>query len=57
VVEGKIGPHERLETGAGRRRSHALQSDIFQQLLAIGLALGIELFRGIFDRLEDRWIG
>ena len=57
VVEGKIGPHQHVETGAGRRRRHALQSDIFQQLLAIGLAFGTELFGGIFDRLEDRWIG
>ena len=57
MVEGKVSPHKALETGAGRRRSHALQSDIFQQLLAIGLAFGTELFRGIFDRLEDRWIG
>ena len=57
VVEGKIGPHEGLETGAGGRRRHALQSDIFQQLLASGLAFGTEPFRGIFDCLEDSRIG
>ena len=53
VVEGKIGPHERLESGAGRRRGRALQGDIFEQLLATGLAFFVELFRGRFESLED----
>ena len=57
MVEGKIGPHERLEGSAGRRRRRALQGDIFQRLLAAGLAFGAELFRGIFDCLEDGRIG
>ena len=56
MVEGKIGPHERFESGAGRRRRHALQSDIFEQLLAPGLAFFVELFRGRFESLEDGWI-
>ena len=57
MVEGKIGPHQRFETGAGRRRRHALQGDIFQQLLASGLAFGAEPFRGVFECLEDSRIG
>ena len=53
VVKGKICPHECLETGAGRRRGCALQGNIFEQLLATGLAFFVELFRGRFEGLED----
>jgi hypothetical protein len=53
VVEGKIVPHERFESGAGRRRGNASQSDVLEQLLAPGLAFFVELFRGRFKGLED----
>src|SRR5262249_15473616 len=53
VVEGAVGPYERLQSGAGRRRRRALQGDIFQQRRAPGLAFGAKLFRGVGDRFED----
>ena len=53
MVEGKIVPHERFESGAGRRRGNASQSDVLEQLLAPGLAFFVELFRGRFKGLED----
>ena len=57
MVQGAIGPPERVETGARRRRGHTLQRHVFQYPLAAGLPFGINLFRRFFEIPEDRRIG
>ena len=52
MVQGGVGPRERVETGARCRRRHALQGHVFQYPVADGLAFGTELFRRIFEGLE-----
>src|SRR5262245_16658640 len=52
MVQGGVGPRERVETGARCRRRHALQGHVFQYPVAAGLAFGTELFRRIFEGLE-----
>jgi hypothetical protein len=56
VIHGKIGPREGFESGPRCRHRRALQRGLFQYLRAAGLAFFVELFRGRFQGLEDRWV-
>src|SRR6516225_9666816 len=53
VIECAVGPAEHVETVARRPSSHSLQCDVLQYLVAAGLALLGEAFRGAFHCPED----
>jgi hypothetical protein len=57
MMEGAIGPCERLHNPARDRRRRSLQGDLFQHLIAAGFAFGIKLFPGILECLGDQGTG
>ena len=56
MIEGKIGPREHFEGGSRRRHRRTLQRGFFKYLHAADLAFFVELFRGHFQGLKDRWV-